>query len=122
MLSFCGAYNGLGSTGSARTCKESVVRGYESWDILETRLKKHEWLALDRPTIADVKVCVYVALSPMGDVVLGGHSAAKVWIELTGKLESFIKIGGLDGPFCKRRAGVETTHPSVRQRVKKIPA
>jgi len=122
MLSFGGAYNGLGFTGCEQTYKDAVTRSYKSLDILETRLKERDWLALDRPTVADVAVFVYVALSPMGDVVHDGHPGVKAWVERVGKLDGFVKMDGLDDPFYMRRSGEENTHASVRHLAKKVPA
>jgi glutathione S-transferase len=77
MLSFGGAFNGLGTGGSEQTYREAVVRGWNSLDVSEARLREHEWLALGWPTIADVAVFVYMALSPMGGVGYEGYLAAK---------------------------------------------
>ena len=43
---------------------EAKTRGDKSLSILEKRFKEEKWLALGRPTIADVAVFVYIALAP----------------------------------------------------------
>jgi glutathione S-transferase len=60
-------------------------------------------LALDRLTIADISVFVYVALAPMGDISLQPYPAVLAWIERIKALNGFISIPGLDDPLVRRR-------------------
>jgi len=47
---------------------------------LEERLKGHEWLALGRPTIADVACFPYVETAPDGKVSLEPYPAVRAWL------------------------------------------
>ncbi|RMZ90582.1 hypothetical protein DV736_g2189, partial [Chaetothyriales sp. CBS 134916] len=109
ILSYNGPYNGLGSNDKWTKEKldifleEGAIRGNKSLQILQTRLEAHEWLVLNRPTIADISVFVYVALAPMGDIALTPYPAVLAWIERVKKLPVFISIPGLDDPLIRRR-------------------
>lgn len=52
---------------------------------LEQRLKGHDWLALGRPTIADLACYPYVALADEAKVPLADYPAVRAWI---GRLEA----------------------------------
>ncbi|RMZ82384.1 hypothetical protein DV737_g2085, partial [Chaetothyriales sp. CBS 132003] len=94
ILSYNGPYNGLGSNDKWTKEKldifleEGAIRGNKSLQILQTRLEAHEWLVLNRPTIADISVFVYVALAPMGDIALTPYPAVLAWIERPAVLAS----------------------------------
>lgn len=45
--------------------QEGAIRGNKSLCVLERRLAEAMWLAVDRPTIADLSAFLYVALAPM---------------------------------------------------------
>jgi len=63
--------------------------------LLEAHLHKHEWLALDRPTIADIACMPYVALSREGGVSLDPYPAVRAWISRIKALPGFITMPGL---------------------------
>jgi glutathione S-transferase len=63
--------------------------------ILDTHLAGRAWLALDRPTIADVACFPYVALAPEGGVPLADYPAVRGWIERVKALPGFISMPGL---------------------------
>ena len=81
ILSFKGPYNGLGLESTEQTLKEAKIRGHKSLAILDGVLKDREWLANNRPTVADIAVFVYVALAPMGDISLEPYPNVRAWIE-----------------------------------------
>lgn len=83
--------------------EEGSIRGNKSLQILQTRLESREWLALDRPTIADISVFVYVALAPMGDISLQPYPAVLAWIQRIKRLPGFITIPGLEDPLIRRK-------------------
>ncbi|WP_179998329.1 glutathione binding-like protein [Acinetobacter sp. YH12239] len=101
-MSFKGPYNGLGLESTEQTLKEAKIRGHKSLAILDGVLKDREWLANNRPTIADIAVFVYVALAPMGDISLEPYPNVRAWIERIKDLPNFIKIDGLDDPSYRR--------------------
>ena len=63
--------------------------------ILEARLTERDWLALDRPTIADIACFPYVALGHEGGVPSGDHPAVCRWIERIKALPNFVGMPGL---------------------------
>jgi glutathione S-transferase len=109
ILSYNGPYNGLGNNQKWPQSKlevfleEGAIRGNHSLKILEQRLETNKWLVLGRPTIADISVFVYIALAPMGDILLEPWEAVRAWIERVKKLEGFLGIEGLEDPLVRWR-------------------
>jgi glutathione S-transferase len=64
--------------------------------LIEQHLDQHEWLALERPTIADCAVFPYVALSREGGIVLEEYPAIMAWIERIKALPGFIGMPGIE--------------------------
>ena len=103
IVSFGGQYNGLGDSISPTAYEESVKRGHKSLEILNERLKDNKWLALGRPTIADISVFPYVAMAPMGDISLEPYTNVLKWIGRIKALKGFIPATGMDDPMYYRR-------------------
>lgn len=59
-------------------------------DLLEARLSKQNWLALDRPTIADIACMPYIALAHEGGVTLDRYPAVLAWVQRVKALPGFI--------------------------------
>jgi glutathione S-transferase len=59
--------------------------------ILEGHLSRDNWLALERPTIADIACYPYVSLAPEGGVPLDGCPAVRSWIRRVEALPGWIK-------------------------------
>ena len=62
--------------------------------IMDRHLEKRQWLALRRPTIADVACMPYVALSGEGGVPLDPYPAVSAWVERIKKLPRFVGMPG----------------------------
>ncbi|KCV82355.1 protein gstA [Actibacterium atlanticum] len=60
--------------------------------LLEARLESRDWLALDRPTIADIACFPYVALGHEGGVPVGDHPNVAAWIDRIKALDNFITM------------------------------
>ncbi|KAK0517964.1 Glutathione S-transferase, C-terminal domain, partial [Tilletia horrida] len=103
ILSYGGAYNGLGTAQDAHLLAEAKIRGHKSLKILNGELAERDWLSLGRPTIADIAVFVYVALAPMGDIALDEYTNVVAWIDRIKALPGFITIPGLEDPLIRRR-------------------
>lgn len=58
--------------------------------LMEAHLAEHPWLALDRPTIADIACMPYVALGHEGGVSLDRYPSVQNWIERVKSLPGFI--------------------------------
>jgi glutathione S-transferase len=61
---------------------------------MEGRLKNHEWLALDRPTIADIACYPYVQVSPEGGFDLNAYPSVVAWLKRCEALPGWPKRGG----------------------------
>jgi glutathione S-transferase len=72
-----GVRQGRWTAGTLEQCQEL---GRIALGTMESRLKDHEWLALDRPTIADVACFPYVETAPEGDVPLAPYPGVAAWI------------------------------------------
>lgn len=63
--------------------------------IMDEHLESREWLAIDRPTIADIACMPYVALGWEGGVPLDPYPAVAAWVERLKKLPRFIPMPGI---------------------------
>jgi glutathione S-transferase len=59
--------------------------------VLEGRLKGNEWLALGRPTIADLACYPYVKVSPEGGFKLEEYPAVEAWMKRVEALPGWVK-------------------------------
>lgn len=80
------------------------IRAKRSLEILDDHLAARDWLACGRPTIGDIAVFPYVALAPMGDILLDPYPAVNAWITRIRALPGFIPIAGLDDPDYRKSA------------------
>jgi len=60
--------------------------------LLESHLNQHEWLALNRPTLAECAVFPYVALAHEGGIQLSDYPAIGRWIKRIKALPGFIPM------------------------------
>jgi glutathione S-transferase len=60
--------------------EESQALGRVALQVLEGRLGAHDWLALDRPTIADLACYPYAASAPEARIPLEPYPAVTGWI------------------------------------------
>jgi len=65
--------------------------GREGLAVLEGHLKKNQWLALGRPTIADVACYPYVAVAPEGGFKLEDYPNVQAWVKRFEALPGWIK-------------------------------
>ena len=75
--------------------QEAQTLGRRGLDVMEQCLAKHDWLALDHPTIADIGCFPYVALAPEGEIPLDAYPAARQWIERIKALPGFVGMPGI---------------------------
>lgn len=80
---------------------EAVARANAILGHIERRLADRDWIAADRPTIADVALYSYIARAPEGGVDLAPFPAVRAWL---------VRIEALPGftPMPRTRAGLET--------------
>jgi glutathione S-transferase len=63
--------------------------------LIETHLTSRDWLALGRPTIADIACMPYIALGHEGGVPLAPYPAIQAWIGRIKSLPGFISMPAL---------------------------
>jgi glutathione S-transferase len=64
-------------------------------EVMEARLAKHDWLALDRRTIADLSCYPYTALAYQGAFDLAPYKAVEAWIKRVEALPGYVGMPGL---------------------------
>ena len=74
---------------------DTLRRAARILPLIDARLADHDWLALDRPTIADCAVLPYVALAPEGGVSLSDFPHIRGWIERVKALPGFVPMPGV---------------------------
>ncbi|MBK8816843.1 MAG: glutathione S-transferase [Methylococcaceae bacterium] len=65
------------------------------FDILEQHLKKNNWLATGRVTIADVAIYPYVALASEGKFNLQPYTAIGRWMDRIKALPGYVSMPGM---------------------------
>lgn len=60
--------------------------------LLDKHLEDREWLAIDRPTIADISAYSYIAVAPEGDVELGAYPSVRAWLKRIESLKGFVAM------------------------------
>ena len=63
--------------------------------LMENRLARASWLALDRVTIADIACMPYVALGHEGGIPIDGYPAVTAWIQRVKALPGFVGMPGI---------------------------
>lgn len=74
---------------------DTLRRAARILPLIDARLADHDWLALDRPTIADCAVLPYVALAPEGGVSLSDFPHIRAWIGRVKALPGFVPMPGV---------------------------
>ncbi len=70
----------------------AVSKSERILEYIENHLQDKAWLAVDRPTIADIACFPYIALGHEGRVDIGGRQHIKHWIERIKQLSGFISM------------------------------
>lgn len=65
---------------TAGTLEQGQAMGRIALNALELRLKDHSWLALNRPTIADIACFPYIETAPEAGVPLDSYPAIQAWL------------------------------------------
>lgn len=65
---------------TAGTLEQGQALGKIALDLLEDRLQSHPWLALERPTIADIACFPYVETAPESGMDLHPYPSIRAWI------------------------------------------
>ncbi len=70
--------------------------GQTALALMDEHLAKHDWLALDRPTIADIACYPYAALAGEGEISLAPFGALKAWFKRIEALPGYVAMPGLE--------------------------
>lgn len=85
--------------GAKFDAEEVIGRAHAVLKLIEAELAGRNWLAADRPTIADVSIYSYVARAPEGNVDLAAYPNVRAWL---GRIEALPGFA----PFAQTRAGL----------------
>lgn len=65
--------------------------------IMDAWLDTHDWLTLDRPTIADIACYPYSAMAEAGEISLAPYGALNAWFKRIEALPGYVSMPGLGG-------------------------
>jgi glutathione S-transferase len=86
-----GRWHGYGTLDEAHAIAQVALR------VLERRLAEHQWLALDRTTIADVACYSYTVFAPEGGISLKPYPAVRRWMKHIEGLPGYLPTPPYDG-------------------------
>jgi glutathione S-transferase len=66
------------------------ARAHELFRVMDAHLERQDWLALTRPTLADIAGYSYIAHAPEGGVGLGDYPAIRAWLSRVEGLAGFV--------------------------------
>ena len=91
-------HNGIGyarnhrAFGIACDYEAAAGRGRAALAVLDQRLRGQEWLALDRPTLADVACYPMVAVADQAGLDLATHDGVRRWLARLAALPGFLPM------------------------------
>jgi glutathione S-transferase len=69
-----------------------IAKSHELLKIIDTHLAARNWLALGKPTIADIAAYSYIAHAPEGHVSLAAYANIQRWLGHIEKLPGFVAM------------------------------
>ena len=81
--------------GRALNYDAAVAIAAEVMGIIEKRLAEHRWLALDKPTVADIACFPYLGLAGDGGIDLAPYPAIGDWLGRIHALPGYVAMPGL---------------------------
>lgn len=73
--------------------EEVIGRAHAVLKVIEAELAGRQWIAADRPTIADVALYSYIARAPEGNVDLSDYANVRGWLGRIEALPGFVAFG-----------------------------
>ncbi len=67
-------------------------KGHSALQVMEDHLTQHDWLAAERPTIADLALFAYTHVADQGGISLESYSGIGGWIERIRGLPGFVAM------------------------------
>ena len=92
---------GIARARAIRTFREegdharAVAIAHRGLAVLERRLEESDWLALGRPTIAEMACFTYPALAHEGDIDVGAYRSVVAWLGRVRALPGFVAMPGM---------------------------
>lgn len=81
----------LGKSFDLEQCHRDAALGLEA---MQGRLAKHDWLAAEQATIADIACYPYVLLADEGNVSLAPYPAVRAWLKRISELPGWVAMTG----------------------------
>jgi len=78
--------------GAAYDADATIQAAHKFLNTLEARLSSHDWVAIDKPTIADVALYAYIAHAPEGNVSLADYAGIRRWLNDVEALNGFLPM------------------------------
>ena len=72
--------------------EEVIARAHAILKLIDAELEGREWIAADRPTIADVSLYSYIASAPEGNVDLSAYANVNGWLARIEALPGFVEF------------------------------
>ena len=79
--------------------ESTIARAHAVLGVIDNELEGEDWIAADRPTIADVALYSYISAAPEGNVDLSPYANIGAWLSRIEALPGFV-------PFPKTAAGL----------------
>jgi glutathione S-transferase len=73
--------------------EEVIARSHAILTLIEAELEGRDWIAADRPTIADLALYSYIARAPEGNVDLASYANVNSWLGRIEALPGFVEFG-----------------------------
>ncbi|CAA0235723.1 TPA: glutathione S-transferase [Acinetobacter baumannii] len=73
----------------------AISKSKKILQLINQHLECREWLAIGRPTIADIAVFPYIALAPEGGIDLSDYSNIHRWMNNIKSLDNFLTMPGI---------------------------
>jgi glutathione S-transferase len=72
--------------------EEVINRAHNILKLIDAQLEGREWIAADRPTVADVALYSYIARAPEGNVDLSPYGNVNAWLRRIEALPGFVEF------------------------------
>lgn len=72
--------------------EDVITRAHNVLKVIEAELTGRDWIAADRPTIADVALYSYIAHAPEGNVDLSSYGNVNAWLRRIEALPGFVPM------------------------------
>jgi glutathione S-transferase len=78
--------------GARFDAEEVIARAHRILGLIDAELASRDWIAAERPTIADVALYSYIAAAPEGNVDLAPYRHVRAWLARIEALPGFVPL------------------------------